>query len=85
MREEVLAAAGSLDVWVNSAYPKAAGAARDLEEVSPEAWRADVDVHLNGYGFCCREAARAMRCGNRRINHQLGVNVRHRRPRFLDL
>ena len=60
---EVLAAAGSLDVWVNSAYPKIAGAARDLEDVSPEVWRADVDVHLNGYSFCCREAARAMRAG----------------------
>ena len=60
---EVLAAAGSLDVWVNSAYPKIVGAARDLEDVSPEAWRADVDAHLNGYSFCCREAARAMRAG----------------------
>jgi NAD(P)-dependent dehydrogenase (short-subunit alcohol dehydrogenase family) len=60
---EVLEAAGSLDIWVNSAYPKSAGAARDLEDVSPEAWRTDVDVHLNGYGFCCREAARAMRAG----------------------
>ena len=60
---EVLAAAGSLDVWVNSAYPKIVGVVRDLEDVSPEAWRADVDVHLNGYGFCCREAARAMRAG----------------------
>src|SRR5687767_5510522 len=49
---EVVAAAGSLDVWVNSAYPKSARAAVDLEDVSPEAWRADVDVHLNGYGFC---------------------------------
>lgn len=62
--DQVVAAAGSLDVWVNSAYPKTAGATRDLEDVSLEAWRADVDAHLNGYGFCCREAARAMLSGS---------------------
>ena len=37
----------------------------DLELAQPELWRADVDAHLNGYSFCCREAARAMRTNKR--------------------
>jgi NAD(P)-dependent dehydrogenase (short-subunit alcohol dehydrogenase family) len=52
---------GSLQIWVNSAYPKLPGSAFRPEEVANEVWRADVDAHLNGYSFCCREAARAMK------------------------
>lgn len=58
---EVVGSSGSVDVWVNSAYPKTAGAAVGLEEIHPSLWRQDVDAHLNGYAFCCREAANAMR------------------------
>ncbi len=58
---EVVSRAGRLDVWVNSAYPKTPGAAADLEQVPVDVWRTEVDAHLNGYSFCCREAARAMR------------------------
>jgi NAD(P)-dependent dehydrogenase (short-subunit alcohol dehydrogenase family) len=54
-------AAGPLGVWVNSAYPKIPGAALGLEKVASDVWRQDVDAHLNGYSFCCREAGRAMR------------------------
>jgi NAD(P)-dependent dehydrogenase (short-subunit alcohol dehydrogenase family) len=59
--EGVLSSAGAIDVWVNSAYPKIQGAALGLERVQPEVWREDVDAHLNGCSFCCREAASAMR------------------------
>jgi NAD(P)-dependent dehydrogenase (short-subunit alcohol dehydrogenase family) len=58
---EVVEDAGQLDVWVNSAYPKLAGSWFRPEQVSVEVWRADVDAHMNGYSFCCREAASAMR------------------------
>jgi NAD(P)-dependent dehydrogenase (short-subunit alcohol dehydrogenase family) len=63
--DEIVRLSQSLDIWVNSAYPKIPGAAVDLEHVRPDLWRADVDAHLNGYGFCCREAARAMRASNK--------------------
>jgi NAD(P)-dependent dehydrogenase (short-subunit alcohol dehydrogenase family) len=62
---EVVRSSGSIDVWVNAAYPKIPGAAVDLERVEPEVWRVDVDAHMNGYSFCCREAARAMSLSKR--------------------
>jgi NAD(P)-dependent dehydrogenase (short-subunit alcohol dehydrogenase family) len=58
--DEVLARSGRLDVWVNCAYPKTPGSAVAIERVTPDVWRREVDGHLNGYSFCCREAARAM-------------------------
>lgn len=59
--DQVTAAAGALDIWVNSAYPKTPGAAVNIEDVPDDVWRTEVDAHLNGYSFCCREAARSMR------------------------
>ena len=56
-----VSSAGAIDVWVNSAYPKIPGAALGLEQVESAVWREDVDSHLNGYSFCCREAGKAMR------------------------
>lgn len=63
--DEVVRATGALDVWVNSAYPKTPGSAAEIDQVPPDVWRADVDAHLNGYSFCCREAARVMRTNHR--------------------
>jgi NAD(P)-dependent dehydrogenase (short-subunit alcohol dehydrogenase family) len=63
--DEVMMSKGSIDVWVNSAYPKVRGTAVGLEEMLPAVWREDVDAHLNGYAFCCREAAKAMRSRRR--------------------
>lgn len=61
----VAARGEGLDVWVNAAYPKLAGAAFRPEQVTVNVWRADVDAHLNGYSFCCREAARIMKQAKR--------------------
>ncbi|HEY4245811.1 MAG TPA: SDR family oxidoreductase [Lacunisphaera sp.] len=58
---KVVALSGTIDVWVNSAYPKTPDWGLPFEKVSPEAWRGAVDGQLNGYCFCCREAAIAMR------------------------
>ena len=52
---------GRLDIWVNSAYPKLPGSAYRPEQVEVAVWRADVDAHLNGYSFCCREVAAVMK------------------------
>ena len=57
----VLRRSGTIDVWVNSAYPKIADWGLPFEKVSPESWRSSVDAQLNGYCFCCREAAEVMR------------------------
>jgi NAD(P)-dependent dehydrogenase (short-subunit alcohol dehydrogenase family) len=58
--DKVLSSSGSIDVWVNSAYPKTQRCAQRLEDIPEASWREDIDAHLNGYSFCCREAARAM-------------------------
>lgn len=57
----ILSTAGSLDVWVNSAYPKTRDWGLPFEEVSIHSWRIAVDGQMTGYCFCCREAAEAMR------------------------
>lgn len=59
--DSVAATGGALDVLVNSAYPKTPGAAVEIESVPEDVWRTEVDAHLNGYSFCCRDAARLMR------------------------
>lgn len=58
---EVLSKTGSLDVWVNSAYPKSKDWGLAFEKVSIEAWRAAVDSQMTSYCVCSREAAEAMR------------------------
>lgn len=58
---EVVSKAGSLDIWVNSAYPKTKDWGRIFEEVSIDSWRTAVDSQMTSYCLCCREAAAAMR------------------------
>lgn len=59
--DKVLTQAGKIDVWVNSAYPKIADWGLPFEKVPSESWRMSVDGQLNGYCFCSRQAAEAMR------------------------
>jgi NAD(P)-dependent dehydrogenase (short-subunit alcohol dehydrogenase family) len=58
---KVLTESGRIDVWVNSAYPKIADWGLPFEKVPPESWRMSIDGQLNGYCFCSRQAAEAMR------------------------
>jgi NAD(P)-dependent dehydrogenase (short-subunit alcohol dehydrogenase family) len=62
---QVLSEAGSLDVWVNSAYPKSKDWGLAFEKVSADAWRTAVDGQMTSYCLCCREAAEAMRSRKR--------------------
>lgn len=52
---------GGLDGWVNSAYPHTKDWGNAVEEVVLESWRANVDMHLNGYVWTSRCAALRMR------------------------
>jgi NAD(P)-dependent dehydrogenase (short-subunit alcohol dehydrogenase family) len=51
---------GPMDVWVNCAYPRTADWSRKLEDVTLESWRANVDMHMNGYCISASEVARRM-------------------------
>jgi len=58
---QILSKAGSLDVWVNSAYPKSKDWGFPFEKVSIDSWRSAIDGQMTSYCLCCREAAEAMR------------------------
>lgn len=45
---------GRIDGWVNNAYPRTNDWGNKFEDISPESWRKNVDMHLNGYFICCQ-------------------------------
>ena len=51
---------GALDAWINCAYPRTADWNYKLEQVTPESWQANVDMHLNGYCVSSHEVAKLM-------------------------
>jgi NAD(P)-dependent dehydrogenase (short-subunit alcohol dehydrogenase family) len=51
---------GPMGVWVNCTYPRTADWNRKLEDVTPESWRANVDMHMNGYCISAGEVAKRM-------------------------
>jgi NAD(P)-dependent dehydrogenase (short-subunit alcohol dehydrogenase family) len=55
--DEVVAEHGGIDVLVNNAGGTFASKAEDL---TPNGWRAVVDLNLNGTFYCCRAVGRAM-------------------------
>lgn len=57
----VLGRFGSLDGWVNNAYPRTKDWGTQFEDIQIESWRQNVDMHLNGYFICCQVALEAMR------------------------
>lgn len=52
---------GSIDVWVNSAYPRTQDWTDKIEVITLESWRKNVDMHLNGYSWISRKVALTMR------------------------
>lgn len=62
---KVIATTGSLDVWVNSAYPKTKDWGLPFEKVTADSWRIAVEGQMNSTCFCCREAAEAMKKSRR--------------------
>ncbi len=50
-----------IDIWVNSAYPKTPDWGKKFEDIPAESWRKNIDMHLNGYCFCCQKVAACMK------------------------
>ncbi len=50
-----------IDGWVNNAYPRTKDWGTVFEKISPESWRANVDMHLNGYVFCMQAVLEKMK------------------------
>lgn len=55
----------SIDIWVNCAYPRTKDWGDKFEDIPLESWRKNVDMHLNGYIFCCKHAAEQMKNQNK--------------------
>jgi NAD(P)-dependent dehydrogenase (short-subunit alcohol dehydrogenase family) len=52
--KKVLDLYGTIDGWVNNAYPRTKDWGNNLENISIESWRKNVDMHMNGYFICSR-------------------------------
>lgn len=52
---------GAIDIWVNSAYPRTADWGSDVEGLTLDSWRKNVDMHLNGYAWVSRGVALLMK------------------------
>jgi NAD(P)-dependent dehydrogenase (short-subunit alcohol dehydrogenase family) len=52
---------GKVDVWVNCAYPRTDDWDTKFEDIKYRSWKNNVDMHLNGYFFCCQQIAELMK------------------------
>jgi NAD(P)-dependent dehydrogenase (short-subunit alcohol dehydrogenase family) len=68
--EELYQIFGFINGWVNCAYPQTKDWGSKLEEIKPESWQANIDMHLNSYCVTSHEVAKymAMRGGGSIIN-----------------
>ncbi len=51
----------SIDILVNTAYPRTKDWGAAFEDIRYDSWRKNVDMHMNGYAFCCLEVAKYMK------------------------
>lgn len=52
---------GSIDIWVNTAYPRTADWGKDLEKIPLESWQKNIDMHLNSYCWMSRKVCFIMK------------------------
>lgn len=52
---------GSIDVWVNAAYPKTGDWGNKVEDLSLDSWQKNVDMHLNSYSWVSRKVCLIMK------------------------
>lgn len=52
---------GSIDVWVNTAYPRTSDWGNKLENITLESWQKNVEMHLNSYSWISRKVCLIMK------------------------
>jgi len=52
---------GTIDIWINCAYPRTDDWGEKFEDISYESLEKNVDMHLNGYFLCCQKIAEYMK------------------------
>lgn len=59
--QEVISRCGSIDIWINNAYPRTEDWGLAFEKIPYASWRENIDRHLNGYCLCCQRVAEEMK------------------------
>ncbi len=57
---------GSIDIWVNTAYPRTKDWGDKTEDIKIESWQKNVNMHMNSYCLITRDVAELMK--NNKIN-----------------
>jgi len=52
---------GSIDIWVNTAYPRTKDWGSKLEDIKAESWQKNVDMLMNSYCLITKEIAELMK------------------------
>lgn len=52
---------GSIDIWINTAYPRTADWSNNVEDLTIESWRKNIDMHLNSYSWISRKVCLIMK------------------------
>lgn len=52
---------GSIDIWVNTAYPRTADWGNKIEDITIESWQKNIDMHLNSYSWVSRKVCLIMK------------------------
>lgn len=58
---KIVMESGSIDIWVNNAYPRTKDWSLKFEKIPASSWRKNVDAHLNGYCLSCQKVAEVMK------------------------
>lgn len=59
--ESIVSKEGKIDIWINCAFPRTNDWHTKFEEVNEESLRKNINMHLNGYIFCCQEIVKQMK------------------------
>lgn len=59
--EKIVKKYGVIDIWVNMAYPRTKDWGAKVEDIKPESWQKNVDMHLNSYSLSSKYAAEIMK------------------------
>lgn len=59
--KEFLEKYNRIDVWANCAYPRTEDWGCEVEKISLDSWRKNVDLHLNSYAWLSRDVALIMK------------------------
>ncbi len=80
--EEIVSKDGTIDIWINNAYPKTSDWGNKFEDVKPESLRKNVDMHMNGYFICCQKVLGKMKVNKSGVVVNIGSHYGVLGPKF---